>query len=302
MLVVQHRTGPLEAIARSIWRRNLLTSSIVLLLLTCGMFLIVFATRRAQKLARLQLDFVASVSHELLTPLAAIYCTGENFMDGLVKTKEDSIAHGSIITSQARQLTDMVRQILLFASTQNGTLRYSLRPLEVLEILESVRKNVAMLVEGNGFVVEQQVQAGLPNVIGDLPALSHCVQNLILNAVKYSDKSRWIGISASLIEAKNRQYEVQICVKDRGTGISGSELPHIFEPFYRSPSAVQAQIHGTGLGLAVAKRIAQAMGGRLTVTSEVGKGSSFTLHLPVQLKSDREIAFAAPESRLGLQK
>jgi signal transduction histidine kinase len=302
MLVVQHRTGPLEAIATSIWRRNLLTSSIVLLLLTCGMFLIVFATRRAQKLARLQLDFVASVSHELLTPLAAIYCTGENFMDGLVKTKEDSIAHGSIITSQARQLTDMVRQILLFASTQNGTLRYSLRPLDVLEILESIRKNVAMLVEGNGFVVEQQVQAGLPPVIGDLPALSHCVQNLILNAVKYSDKSRWIGISASIHEAKNRQYEVQICVKDRGTGISGSELPHIFEPFYRSPSAVQAQIHGTGLGLAVAKRIAQAMGGRLSVTSEVGKGSSFTLHLPVQLKSEREIAFAAPESRLGLQK
>jgi len=296
MLVVQHRTGPLEAIARSIWRRNLLTSSIVLLLLTCGMFLIVFATRRAQRLAKLQLDFVAAVSHELLTPLAAIYCTGENFMDGLVQTKADSIAHGSIITSQARQLTDMVRQILLFASTQNGTMRYSLRPLEVLEILESVRKNVAMLVEGNGFVVDQQVQAGLPNVMGDLPALSHCMQNLVLNAAKYSGKNRWIGISVSLSEAKNHHQEVQISVQDRGTGISGSELPHIFEPFYRSPKAVEAQIHGTGLGLAVAKRIAQAMGGKLSVTSEVGSGSTFTLHLPVQLKSDREIAFTAPGS------
>ena len=296
MLVVQHRTGPLEAIARSIWRRNLLTSSIVLLLLTCGMFLIVFATRRAQRLAKLQLDFVAAVSHELLTPLAAIYCTGENFMDGLVQTKADSIAHGSIITSQARQLTDMVRQILLFASTQNGTMRYSLRPLEVLEILESVRKNVAMLVEGNGFVVDQQVQAGLPNVMGDLPALSHCMQNLVLNAAKYSGKNRWIGISVSLSEAKNHHQEVQISVQDHGTGISGSELPHIFEPFYRSPKAVEAQIHGTGLGLAVAKRIAQAMGGKLSVTSEVGSGSTFTLHLPVQLKSDREIAFTASGS------
>jgi signal transduction histidine kinase len=293
---VQHRTGPLEAIARSIWRRNLLTSSIVLLLLTCGMFLIVFATRRAQRLAKLQLDFVAAVSHELLTPLAAIYCTGENFMDGLVQTKADSMAHGSIITSQARQLTDMVRQILLFASTQNGTMRYSLRPLEVLEILESVRKNVAMLVEGNGFVVDQQVQAGLPNVMGDLPALSHCMQNLVLNAAKYSGKNRWIGISVSLSEAKNHHQEVQISVQDHGTGISGSELPHIFEPFYRSPKAVEAQIHGTGLGLAVAKRIAQAMGGKLSVTSEVGSGSTFTLHLPVQLKSDREIAFTAPGS------
>jgi hypothetical protein len=135
MLLLQHRTGPLEAIAASIWRRNLMIGSIVLLLLTVGMVLIVFASRRAQNLAKLKLDFVASVSHELLTPLAAIYCTGENVIDGLVQTKTDWIAHGSIITSQARQLIDLVKQILLFASTENGTNRYTLRPLQVLGIL-----------------------------------------------------------------------------------------------------------------------------------------------------------------------
>jgi len=296
MLLLQHRTGPLDAIATGIWRRNLMTGSIVLLLLTCGMALIIFATRRAQKLAKLQLDFVASISHELLTPLTAIYCTGQNVMDGLVQTKTDSIAHGSIITSQARQLTDLVKQILLFASTENRTNRYTLRPLQVLGILESVRKNVAVLVEGTGFEVEQQVQSGLPDVMGDLPALSHCLQNLILNAVKYSGKNRWIGISASVHEAKNHIKEVRISVRDRGFGISSSDLPHIFEPFYRSPEVVDAQIHGTGLGLAVAKRIAEAMGGRLSVTSEVGVGSTFTLHLAVTLRSDAELALFAPES------
>jgi signal transduction histidine kinase len=295
-LLLEHRTGPLETIATSIWRRNLMTGGVVLLLLTVGMALILFTSRRAQTLAKLQLDFVASVSHELLTPLAAIYCTGQNFTDGLVKTRTDMVAHGSIITSQARQLTDLVKQILLFASTESGTNRYTLRPLEVAGILESVRENVAVLVEGAGFSLDERAEAGMPLVMGDLPALSQCLQNLVSNAVKYSGKNRWIGISASVRETKNDQREVQISVQDRGPGIGGSELAHIFEPFYRSPRVVDAQIHGTGLGLAVAKRIAEAMGGRLTVASEVGRGSTFTLHLPVTLLSDAETATVATES------
>jgi signal transduction histidine kinase len=302
MLLLEHRTGPLEAIATSIWRRNLMTGGVVLLLLTAGMVLILFTSRRAQKLAKLQLDFVASVSHELLTPLAAIYCTGQNVTDGLAQTKADLITHGSIITSQARQLTDLVKQILLFASTQNGTNRYTLRPLQVSGILQSVRSNVEVLVEGNGFNVEQQVQADLPYVMGDLSALSQCLQNLISNAVKYSGSNHWIGISASVHEAKNHHKEVRISVQDHGSGIGSSELPHIFEPFYRSPSVVDAQIHGTGLGLAVAKRIAEAMGGRLSVASKVGAGSTFTLHLPAALKSEAEMASLVPESMIGLQK
>jgi signal transduction histidine kinase len=295
-LLVQHRAGPLDAIARSIWRRNLLTSSIVLLLLTCGMCLIVFATRRAQKLAQLRLDFVANISHELLTPIAAIHSVGQNQADGLCDTKADSILNGSNITGQTRQLTDMVKQILLFVSTQNGTIRYTLCPLDVSDIINTVFKNVATLVESNGFEVEQLVQKGLPNVMGDLPALSQCIQNLIVNAVKYSGKNRWIGISASVNDTKTTQTEVRISVQDQGRGISKSELGHIFEPFYRSPNVVDAQIHGTGLGLAVAKRIAQAMGGRLSVVSELDVGSTFTLHLPVTLRTEAETTMLVPDT------
>jgi signal transduction histidine kinase len=297
-LLVQNRTGPLEAIATSIWHRNLLTSGVVLLLLTSCMFLIVFATRRAQKLAHLRLDFVANVSHELLTPIAAIHSVGQNLTDGLCDTKADSMLSGSNITGQTRQLADMVKQILLFVSTQNGTIRYTLCPLAVADIIGTIRKNVAMLVESNGFKVDQQVQEGLPNVMGDLPALSQCIQNLIVNAVKYSGKNRWIGISASIYDAKTNQREIRISVRDHGRGISNSELGHIFEPFYRSPNVVDAQIHGTGLGLAVAKRIAQAMGGRLSVVSELGVGSTFTLHLPVTLRSDAETAKFVPDPTL----
>ena len=281
MLLLQHRTTPLQTIAADIWRRNIMTGGVVLLLLTIDMGLIVIASRRAHNLAKLQLNFVASVSHELLTPLAAIYCSGQNAQDGLLMAKSDVMEHGSLVTGQTRQLIALVKEILLFASTDNGTNRYSLRPLSVAEIIQCVRKDTAVLVDGGGFAVEEHIDQGLPLVTGDLRALSHCLQNLITNAVKYSGKSRWIGISAAYHDLANHNGEVWITVQDRGVGISTSDLPHIFQPFYRSAQSIDAQIHGTGLGLAVAKRIAEAMGGRLSVTSEVAKGSTFTLHLSV---------------------
>jgi signal transduction histidine kinase len=192
----------------------------------------------------------------------------------------------------------MVKQILLFASTQNGSIRYTLCPLDVSDIIKNVRKNVATLVESNGFQVYQQVQEGLPKVMGDLLALSQCMQNLIVNAVKFSGKNRWIRISASVHDNETNQKEVRISVQDHGRGISSSELGDIFEPFYRSPKVVNAQIHGTGLGLAVAKRIAQALGGRLSVVSELDVGSTFTLHLPVTLRSDAETTAFVPDPTL----
>jgi signal transduction histidine kinase len=281
VLVLEHRTEPVTKIVRSVWRRNLLTSGVVLMLLAANIGLVVFASHRTQKLATMQMEFVASVSHELLTPLSAIYCSGQNAKDGLLQSKTDLIAHGSIITSQARQLIDLVKENLQFAATESGTSRYTLRPLEVPEILQRVRKNVAMLMEESGSRIEYEVQSGLPNVMGDLSGLTQCLQNLIENAIKYSSKDSRISISASLQEAKDDAMEVRIGVQDHGPGINSSELRHIFEPFYRSPNVVEAQIHGTGLGLTVAARIAQSMGGRVSVTSEVGVGSTFTLHLPV---------------------
>jgi signal transduction histidine kinase len=301
VLMLQHRTEPVSKIVSSVWHRNILTGGIVLMLLAANVGLVVFASHRAHKLATMQMEFVASVSHELLTPLSAIYCSGQNAKDGLLQTKTDWMAHGSIITSQARQLIDLVRQNLLFAATQSGTYRYTLCPLQVSEILECVRKNVAALIEESGSSVEYEVPVELPKVMGDLSGVTQCLQNLIGNAIKYSGRSSWIGISAALHDAKNDSKEVRISVQDHGPGINSTELRHIFEPFYRSPKVVNRQIHGTGLGLTVAARIAEAMGGRLSVTSEVGIGSTFTLHLPVG-KAVAENASVSPESDLGVLK
>jgi signal transduction histidine kinase len=281
MLTLRHRTGSLEATVAKVRRRNLIAGGLVLILLAAAFGLLVIANRRGARLAQLQLDFVASVSHELLTPLAAIYSTGQNIRDGLIEGKPDLMVHGSIITSQTHQLIDLVNQILLFASIENGQYRYVLRPVQVTEIIRCVLRNVAVMAEEKGFSIEQHVPAELPLVMSDLSALSHCLQNLVVNAIKYSGRSRWIGIYAEVHKTEDHFNEVRISVHDHGVGIESSELAHVFEPFYRSPSVVAARIHGTGLGLAVAKRVTEALGGELTVASELDRGSIFTLHFPV---------------------
>jgi signal transduction histidine kinase len=278
-LVVQHRKGSLDAAVAAMRHRNLAVSFGVLLVLAATMAMIIVASRRAHRLARLQMDFVTGVSHELRTPLAVISSAADNIADGVVDNKQQLIRYGTVIRNQTRQLRQLVEQILLYAASGRDRHSYNLRPINIEDLIDTVLNNTAELVRNAGFSVERSVEAKLPVVMGDLPALSHCLQNLITNSVKYSGARRWIGVRACT--SREDAKEIEISIEDKGIGIAAAELPHIFEPFYRGGGATSAQIHGTGLGLPLAKSIAEAMGGRLTVTSEPGQGSCFTLHLPV---------------------
>jgi len=234
------------------------------------------------QLAKMQMDFVASVSHELRTPLAVICSAADNIGDGVVTGKDQLQRYSSTIRNQSRQITELVNQILLFASTRDGQQRYAWNPIHVQELIRRMLDDTSELTHGAGFEVEQNLESGLPAVMGDASALSKALQNLLVNAIKYSGGNRWISISASLTRSSERDSkEVRISVRDRGIGIDRSEVEHIFEPFYRSSRVSAAQIHGTGLGLPLARHIVEAMGGRISVQSELGVGSVFTLHLPV---------------------
>jgi signal transduction histidine kinase len=276
ILVLQHRTGPLEATITKVWRSNLILGGAILLLLAITTVLVVVASQQTQKLANLQMDFVTSVSHELRTPLAAIHSAGQNMIDGFVP---NLATYGNLITTQSRQLIDLVDQVLLFAVVRAGKLAYTLQPLTVEQLLEDVRNHTLPIASAAGFKLEFEIPAETVFVSGELKALSRCLQNLVGNAMKYSGQSRWIGVSVEF-DRLDKQ-EVRINVKDRGVGISPTELQQIFRPFYRSPEVVSAQIHGTGLGLSVARQMAESMGGRISVNSKVGTGSTFTLHLPI---------------------
>jgi signal transduction histidine kinase len=234
----------------------------------------------AIQLAKLQMEFVASVSHELRTPLAVLSSAADNIADGVVREKADLERYGRVLQNQTRQMAGLVDQILLFASTEDRKKRYVLEPLDVAQIIASLESSTRELIQGAGFVVERHIEPGLPQVMGDLSAITQCLQNLVGNAVKYGAQSRWIGLGVSMGPAEHPPgQEVRISVSDKGIGMDRSEIPHIFEPFYRSPRVMQ--IHGTGLGLSLATRIAETLGGRLSVVSELSVGSTFTLHLPI---------------------
>jgi signal transduction histidine kinase len=280
-LVVRHRRGgPMGAFAAELRRRDLTISFGVLFLLMLSMAMLIITSQRAQRLAKLQMDFVTTVSHELRTPLTVISSAADNISHGVVEGKQQLAQYGSVIGTQARQLSGLVEQILLFAATREGRQRYSPRLLKVSEIVDAALANTGGLIRTAEFTVEQEIEPNLPCVMGDLTALSQCLQNLVTNALKYGSQQRWIGIGAHLNEHGPSGREVRISVSDRGIGIGSADLPHIFEPFYRSSSVAAAQIHGTGLGLPLAKSIAEAMKGQLTVASVPGRGTTFTLHLP----------------------
>ena len=278
VLFLKRRSGSIEGAITKVWRVNLLIGSIVLVLLATSTLLVVIAAQRARILAAMRMDFVASVSHELRTPLAAILASGQNLRDGFVS---DHSYYGALITTQARQLIDLVEQVLLFASTKDGKKKYHLSAVELDDVFENLRRTILVIVAHNGFHVDCRLDEQLPPVLGNKQALARCLQNLIENAAKYSGNSRCISVSAERDEIDRNEQGIKIMVTDHGVGIDQSELPHIFEPFYRSPSAIASQIHGNGLGLSVAKNIVKEMGGRLSVTSEVGKGSVFTLRLRI---------------------
>jgi two-component system phosphate regulon sensor histidine kinase PhoR len=176
---------------------------------------------------------------------------------------------------------------------RSGKDRYTLRPLRVSEILERVRKNLAILILEHGFFIEQFIEPGLPGVLGDPLAACGCLENLMTNAIKYGGTDRRIRIRATLKHAENGNKEIGISVHDHGMGIPNSELKRIFEPFYRTRQATGAQIPGTGLGLSVSKHLAEAMGGRISVESEVGVGSIFTLYLQAVESQEGELASAS---------
>ncbi len=278
-LVVRDPAGSVAEAVAVIWRRDLLLGFGVLLVLAASMALVLIWTQRIRRLAKMQLDFVTGVSHELRTPVSVISSAADNLADGVVESKPQVKQYGALIRTEAHRLAAMIEQVLLFAATRNETGHYELAPVPVAETIDSAVADLAPFTRANGFTIEKDVPPGLPPVMADPKALGRCLQNLMTNALKYAAGGRWMAIRARRGSGAEAG-EVSITVQDRGPGIEPAEIPHLFEPFYRGNAARASQTHGTGLGLSLAKEAAEAMGGRLTVASRVGEGSSFTLHFP----------------------
>lgn len=251
----------------------------------------------AIQLTRLQMEFVASMSHELRTPLAVMGSAADNLADGVVKSQDSVNRYGMILRQQSRNMGDLVDRILLFASTEDVRLHHALEPLSVADLIDLIVQDTNERFNGSAIAIETLVEPDLPPVLANKVGISQCLHSLIDNAVKYGNQSRRVRIHAYISSTLSRSgKELCIGVEDRGIGIDSSELHQIFNPFYRSPRVRAGQIHGTGLGLSLAKRIAESMGGKLSVISSLNHGSTFTLHLRFAARDWPEISGSPTET------
>ncbi len=276
---VLHRAGSLDIAVSHARLRNLLVSFGVLVLLGASMGLVLATTGRARRLAAQQMEFVAGVSHELRTPLAVIRSAAENLADGVVADPKQVKRYGDVIAGEGRRLTQMVEQIMEFAGFESGRATLDVRPADLGGIIDEALRGADPLVREHHATIERRGTIELPAVLVDPSAVSRSLQNLIVNALKYGGAPPAVVVDARRAEGARR--EVTVTIGDNGSGIAARDLPHIFEPFYRGGDAAARQIHGSGLGLSLVKRIMDELGGRITVRTEAGKGSAFTLHLPL---------------------
>ena len=277
-LDIAHKGQPLAAASERTRQRDLLFGLVVEALLVAGILFLMIGARRMQRLAEQKMQFVAGVSHELRTPLSAIAMLSRNQADGLVAGLDKVKQYGELIHQQSRRLNEMVEQALQYAGIHSELRRPAKREIDLRHLIQEAVDARREELARDGFAIDIALSPDLPPLVGDANLLWTAFDNLLSNALKYSGAGRWIRISA---EYHAREKEVQVSVEDRGLGIDVADQAEIFEPFSRGKAAIEAQIPGSGLGLSLVRSAAEAHRGAVTLVSAPGRGSTFTLHLPV---------------------
>jgi signal transduction histidine kinase len=278
LLVVTHRGGSLEQVVAAVRRRNLAVGLGLLALLGGVAFVLASGAERARALARQQLEFVAGVTHELNTPLAAIRSAGQNLADGIVTDPQQVRRYGGLIEKEGRRLTSLVAQVLDFAGIESAGRAYAAEPVALARVIDEVVQDMRLVLDQSGLTLTSEVPASLPDVIGDSAALRRVLANLLTNAVKFAASGRRVRLKATAL-AERRSVELR--VEDNGPGIPAQERARVFEPFYRGAAAQRNERPGSGLGLSLVRRVVAAHGGRVRIEDAAGGGTAVVIELPV---------------------
>jgi two-component system phosphate regulon sensor histidine kinase PhoR len=277
LLVMRHRGGSFEAAVASVQRRTLATGLFVLALLGATVLVLFASAQRARGLARQQVEFVTSVTHELNTPLAAIRSAGQNLAAGIVKEEAQVRRYGQLIEREGARLGGLVTQVLDFAGIESGGRSYAREPLSLPELLDEVVRENRLVLEQAGISLEREIARDLPQLRGDGPALRRALANLLTNAAKFAAAGHWIGIRA---DARPDGRAVVLRVEDRGPGIPPGERERVFEPFYRGGARERNDAPGSGLGLSIVRHVVRAHGGSVRVEGREGGGAALVIELP----------------------
>ena len=241
-----------------------------------GVFLVAGAAAREVRLAELKSNFVASVSHDLKTPLALIQLFAETLELGRVRTPDRAQEYYRIINGESKKLTRLIENILDFSRMEAGLRPYRMEPADLAESVTKVLARMDTQFEQGHFTVATSIEPGLPHVLADEGAAEQAIENLLANAMKYSGEHR-----AITVEARRADGHIVVAVKDHGIGIPRREQGRIFRKFYRVQRELGGGPQGTGLGLAIVEHTMRGHGGFVGVTSEPNEGSTFTLHFPI---------------------
>jgi len=237
---------------------------------------------QAQAADRLKTQFVADVSHELRTPLTNIRLYLELLTIGSPERYQDYL---ETLQRETDRLVTLIEDLLAISRLDAGTAMPQLAPLDLNKLAEGLVKDRQRLLAEKRLEVSFRSDVAVPMIVGDARMLSQVLANLMTNAMHYTLPGGSIRISTGL-QSTGKESWVTLKVADSGLGIPEKELLLLFERFYRGSASRQLGVPGTGLGLAICKEILDRHGGRITVDSQVGKGSTFTVWLPVAAEAE----------------
>jgi len=269
-----------ETSPRALARRQVLFFTVawgaLLAVIVAGLAVTYRLVRREVEMARLKSDFVANVSHDLKTPLSVIRMFAETLEMGRIGDEGAREQYYRVIARESERLSRLIDNVLDFSRIESGRHRYEPVPTAVEPLVRETLETFAYPLERQGFAVEVSVAPDLPEVSVDPDALGQALSNLVDNAIKYSEERKRLGV-----DVRVRDGQLAIAVDDAGVGIPRAEQARIFDKFYRAGRSETQGRRGSGVGLALVRHVAAAHGGRVTVESEPGAGSRFTLWLPL---------------------
>ena len=270
-------TGPTES--QSFARRQWLWYgfiAVLLLVLFGGIAMTAQNVRQKTELARLQSDFIAAVTHEFKSPITSIRLLLERIGAGRLTSPEAASAYAIAIGREADRLERLVNRLLQAQQIDAGHQRYQFAEASIEQLTTDAVRQIQPFAESRNIRMTVDVDDDLPPVMIDRAVMGDAVENLLDNAIKYSGPG-----TAIRVRVHAEHGRLCIDVEDQGIGIEADEIPRVFDRFYRARRGNVQNVRGTGLGLALVKAAADAHGGSVDVASEPGKGSRFTIRLPM---------------------
>ncbi len=235
------------------------------------------ANEQLKALDNLKDEFISTVTHELRTPLTSVRALAGILHENPDLDAEQRIRFSGIIIQEGERLTRLINQVLDFQKIESGKIAMQIAPLDLKEVIQEALASTRQLIGASPIQIDLELAGQVPKIQGDKDRLIQVMVNLISNAVKFCNQEAGL-IRIELVQHK---YQARIHVSDNGEGISRENLEVIFERFWQVKNTAKGRPAGSGLGLAIARQIIERHNGKIWVESQMGKGSTFSVSLPL---------------------